>query len=587
MRSLPIPWVRRGTSRGAPRRQGAPASGLWLIFLLAVASSSASALTEVEWTGNGNTDLWNEAANWSPAEVPINNGEIYAVGIPNGHTVMTLHALGSFAIDSLDLGYTSSLDVVAGCTMSVLGMAGIDGELNASGGSFAADDPSAFISTEADLLATAGGQISLNAVESFNASTQETDELTISADGDAVIDLQSLQSIGSAGRGHTRMAATSGGEIDLGWAVSELGQVMLEASSGGVIWLGGEMPIRHASDRIYSSQSSHTTDLIHVDGVDSHIWGSEGVRSLDAGFDDQSGSHVNVHRIVASNGATLSLSNLHQITTPVRAEDAVEFVFEGGEIMIGSDDVIITGGGGLRLSSGSGMGNLTLGSLATDVSTTTIVTGTVRIDGDIALHGGSLLSVGPPGSYTQTSSLDVAGDMSFATTDPEWLRLGTAAVTFDGGPEPQFLEVGGLDVGTDTGALVDDNFGLGSLTVAQRWGILPSHLELVDDIDNGHRNGGREALYVFGTLGLDGLSLEQDCSLTLNGLDLYAYEQQAGGLVHINALFGQGESEIAYSNGIIYMPEPGGLSAAATVTLALLALRRRRARRAHPRSDPT
>jgi hypothetical protein len=493
-------------------------------------------------------------------------------------------ASGSFEIDSLLLGYTNSLDVVTGSAISVLGVAFIDGTLRASGGSFSADDPAAIISTEADLLATAGGEISFYAVQSFNSGTQETDELTISADA-AVIDLQSLQSIGSAGRGHTRVAATNGGEIYLGWGISELGQVMLEASSGGEIWLS-EMPIHLASDQIYSSQSSATTEIIHADGASSHIWMIEAVQSIDAGFDDQSGSNVNVHRIVASNGATLSLWSLQQITTPVRAEDALEFVLDGGEIRVGSGDLTITGGGALGFSTGSGTGNLTLGSLATDVSTTTLVTGTVDVGGDIVLDSSSLFGLGPPGTYTQTSSLDVAGDMSFATTDPARLRLATAAVTFDGGPEPQLLEVGGLDVGTDVGALVDDNFALGSLTVARTYSQ-PSHLELVDQVDNGNRSGGHEALYVFGILGSDGLSFEQDCSLTLNGLNLYAYEAQAGGLVHINALFGPGESAIAYGSGTIYMPEPGGLPAAVTATLVLLALRRRRTRRADPASDPS
>jgi hypothetical protein len=470
------------------------------------------------WTGGGSGNSWSEAANWSTPSVPLNASDTYQVVIPTGHTVNTSGVPADSEIDSLTLAYGSSLDVVSGSELTVLGTADIAGALTASGGTFTAGDQSTTLSGGlASVVALAGGAIEFmvwylwTGMQSITAGANEGDELAITATN-ATIDLSSLQSIRSAGRGITRITANSGGAIYF-CAITELEQVILDVSGGSALEVC-ESPLAYSSDQMYSSLGSNTADIIRASGSDTsfNLWT---LVSLDAGFDDGSASHVNVQRIVAAQGHTLNLWNLQQVTTPIRAEDSLEFVIEdGGRIQADALDTILSeGSGSLGFSTTGGSGELRLGDLASIVPTRTMVTGTVDVDGDVilggtsgfsvassdvisgtvsvggdvTLSGASHFSVGSSGTLSNTMS--VGGDVSFDFSDASQLDLANAILQFDAGPDPQYLEVGGLDVGTDTGSLSDDNFGLGRLVVGT--GDAPAaNLELVDQVDNGNRAGG-------------------------------------------------------------------------------------------------
>ncbi len=58
----------------------------------------------------------------------------------------------------------------------------------------------------------------------------------------------------------------------------------------------------------------------------------------------------------------------------------------------------------------------------------------------------------------------------------------------------------------------------------------------LDLFDNGNRAGGLEAIYLFGTAGLDGLEIAENSKFVLNDINVYAFMD--GAMVHLNALFG-------------------------------------------------
>jgi hypothetical protein len=82
----------------------------------------------------------------------------------------------------------------------------------------------------------------------------------------------------------------------------------------------------------------------------------------------------------------------------------------------------------------------------------------------------------------------------------------------------QFLEVGGHDLGPVAGGF-NNNFQLPRLVLTGA----ETNVSLVDNIDNGHRGPGREALYVGGNWAGTTLNVPPGTTLDLNGIKLYAY----------------------------------------------------------------
>ena len=86
-------------------RTGATVSLLWVIW------APMWAQTVIDWIGG--TDNWNDSANWSPGQVPDNNGTIYEVRIDNGDG-------GTASVVTLDLSVDIlSLTVDAGDRLNV------------------------------------------------------------------------------------------------------------------------------------------------------------------------------------------------------------------------------------------------------------------------------------------------------------------------------------------------------------------------------------------------------------------------------------------------------------------------------------
>ena len=178
---------------------------------------------------------------------------------------------------------------------------------------------------------------------------------------------------------------------------------------------------------------------------------------------------------------------------------------------------------------------------------------------DPAAHLVAPGSFTPPPGITITSvpdaTISIGQDFSYQYVDESKMALRSAIVHFNG-LGPQFMEVGGFDIGTLVP--VDDNFGVGQLIVGQTAQATTVHLR--DAINNGNGSNGcdqTEALYLFGLEPdaadpgkiVQGLRILGGSTLVLDGLKVYAF--QDGALVDISGMFGTGDISIGWDGGTI------------------------------------
>ncbi len=267
--------------------------------------------------------------------------------------------------------------------------------------------------------------------------------------------------------------------------------------------------------------------------------------TLNAAFDDSSG-YATVHKVTAADGGVVDLSGLQSITGPTRSEDRLDFIASsGGRIDLSS----------LRSASGSkvrfiasGGGRMSLGDMTVNSNVTLSVSdGTSEVDVLENLH------ISSSGSFAVTggAKVTVGGDFSYAMTSESAFN-GDAAILqmTDTGAGIQWLEVGGADLGVD--GSTSGNFGLGQLIVGDTGE--EAVVFLTDWIDNGNR-ASREAMYLYGSGGADGIEILGGSTLLLG--DINAYALVSGTMVHLNGLIGGGEYYADFGGGSIGNPVPG------------------------------
>ena len=299
---------------------------------------------------------------------------------------------------------------------------------------------------------------------------------------------------------------------------------------------GGSISVAATS---YSSAGTLASATLFSASDASSLLDLSSLQSIAANFSLYSG--VQVHTISATNGGAIDLSSVQSVLGPaLETQDRLDFVVNtDGTMDLSSLQQVTTGNGKVQFNVSSG-GSMTLGdlvvtprvTLSVDGATSQVEAGHLHMDatGSFAVTGGATLTLGGNFGYDFTS---------------EGSFNGTAALLELAGTGPQWLEAGGEDLGVN--GATSGNFGLAQLTVGTA--AQATTVVLVDMIDNGNRTSPREALYLFGSGGVDGLHVLGGSSLVLGDINVYALI--GGTMTHINGLFGAGETSIAFDGGFL------------------------------------
>jgi hypothetical protein len=412
------------------------------------------------------------------------------------------------------------------------------------------------------VIASSGGKIDLSGVETVTAPAGLRDHIDFMLSGAAsVIDLESLHTLTSV-RGSTRFAVTNEGTLYLP-SLESANQVTFELNTGATVSVDDPSDGKDPPPAVYSSTGlwasalySHTRywELFNVSGAGT-LLDLSSVLSIDAGFNDNDGDDYNIQQIIVWSGGKIDLSAVETITAPTRAEDRLDFEITGGSIVLGnlstlgSSKVTVTGldlgpvdgvTAGELIVNGDinpdGPSDITITGIGSDPKTATL-----EVVGEINLNDPTILNL-------SEATLSVGGDLQFSLTDEEHFKAVDAIVHFKGSGT-QLLEVGGLDVDIYVEMLPNGNFGFGQIIVGQEG--TPTAVRLRDEIDNGNGYAcwtQKEALYLgIGENYQEGLIINEDSTLVLDGVNLYVYDN--GTWVHVNPLLPEGIDEIPWTGG--------------------------------------
>ena len=427
--------------------------------------------------------------------------------------------------------------------------------------------------------------IDLSGVTALWAPVSGNDGLSFTATGGAAIDLSSLQTIAGAtlDTGYTSFTADAA-SIVVG-PVQKANRLFVNLNNGATMRIGGYAGVASVSNGTfiaaagstlnastlrgdYSAQALVNTTLINASGNGTLV-NLSGLRSIDAGFSNGNGR---ANTVLASEGATVNLNGVQTVTTPTSRNDALTFSASGGGLIqlasLQSPTTASRGQVNFNVATG---GLIQLHGISADQGVHFNLSDAgsqIAINGKLALLAGSTMVAG------KATRLALGGSLSFEHKVAAQMDVDQAYLDFNGAGLLT-LEVGGKQLGALADrAFVDNNFGIGELSLGRPGA--GSTLQLVDAIDNGNRGGaaGFEVLYLNGINGGNGLHLVAGSTLVIGTLNLYTTE--AGHWVHVNDLFTQGATRIAYDQGFIALtaaavPEPSGwallLSGAGALTL--------------------
>jgi len=307
------------------------------------------------------------------------------------------------------------------------------------------------------------------------------------------------------------------------------------------------------------------------------------IQSIDAGFNSAGNDHT-YQQIIAEQGGRIDLSGVKTIVAPSSARDHIELhVSAGGLLDLSSLQTVssATGSGTMPISL-SGASHISLGDVRFDEGTA------ITLNGASVLHAQGMRA-SKPTTITLNDSDDllvVRGDFDLGTAITV-LNPGKAGLALGGdfthahkdllpkkgetkvpfgksyvhlnGEGPQEVEVGGYDADVLIEELVNDNFGFGQMSIGRNDpNAEPTAVLLVDRVDNGNTPGlfgnEKEALYLFGKDGQDGLRILNGSTLFMGGLKVYA--MIGGKITDLRTLFGPGEVKIPFDEGYLCLDKP-------------------------------
>ncbi|RIK77259.1 MAG: hypothetical protein DCC68_17740 [Planctomycetota bacterium] len=276
--------------------------------------------------------------------------------------------------------------------------------------------------------------------------------------------------------------------------------------------------------------------------------------------------------MIASNGGVVDLSGVGSITgarddvstDPNWIASWLRFRVEsGGRIDLSGLRSIAAGRVWLDVAAG---GILNLGNL--EVSSTTRI---AVADPSAQVNVNGTLFLGSKSQFLMTSgaSIRIRDDLLLNMTAESSFSADGGIVYMDGNGL-QYLEAAGNDVGAVPATSA--NFELGRLVVGRE--EQATTVMVLDLFNNGNRGAsGREAIYLKGVGGLDGLEITPGSRLVLNDINVYA--RQGGTWIHLNSLFSPGTTEVPFAGGILAIPEPSGLSLLVAAAITICWYRRR------------
>ena len=174
---------------------------------------------------------------------------------------------------------------------------------------------------EVRIESSSGGSIDLSGLTSITAPERVEDFVQFDADGGSIA-LTALSNIDATG-GSTFFDAHGGSTLSLPSATilgdtqfaADGGASVLVATTPGAAWTTSGLDYGNFTI-VNASGNGSLVDL-------------SAIASLDAGFDDSSGS-ARSHTMAVADGAMLDLGGLTDLTLPTRIEDAVELDLSGG-----------------------------------------------------------------------------------------------------------------------------------------------------------------------------------------------------------------------------------------------------------------
>ena len=444
-----------------------------------------------------------------------------------------------------------------------------------------------------------GTELDLSSLLSYSDTRNSNGTRIVSASNNGVIDLSNVGSVTKTGGGTIEFEVDGGGQIDLSSLATVSGSTRFDINNASYTLpslttaTGMIVDLANGSTFTANTLSDLISSTITFDGDNPGVFQASSLNNISGStvamtagqqlnLDPNGLTDINSARIMLRGGVQFGSTQIvtTTYTNSVLGGTGVQFSADGSgteldlssllsysdtrnsngtRIVSASNNGVIdlsnvgsvtkTGGGTIEMRAETG-GKLLFESLNTAGSVRIEADGTqsrIEVTDGINLDSPSVLEL------TDGGTLRLGGDFIFSTTNEAQMNLDAGIVDIVDA-QSTFLEAGGEDLGV--GGDPTNNFGIGKLVIGEAGN--PTMTFVTDLVNNGNRGGiggSKEALYLLGFGGPDGLELVDGSMLILG--DINAYALVDGSMVHLNSLFSVGVHQVPFSGGSISDSFPG------------------------------